>query len=84
MWTDEELKELEEDEDQWDWEHAVVHEPVPAEERRVRLAIDFSRDEFYALADAAERNGIKLTEFVRRATRAAAQAAPTAPARAHD
>ena len=64
-WTDEELRELEEDEDQWDWDHGELVEPSPPEHRGARVVVRLERDEFRRLGVAADQAGERLTEFIR-------------------
>ena len=64
-WTEEELRALEEDEDQWDWENAELVEPAPPEKRGAAVTVRFNREQFRRVALAAERAGTRLTDFIR-------------------
>jgi hypothetical protein len=72
-WTDEELRALEEDEDQWDRDHGELVEPAPPEQRGARVVVRLQRDEFRRLGVAAEQAGERLTEFIRNAALARAK-----------
>jgi hypothetical protein len=71
-WTDGELRALENDEDQWDWEHAEVAQPSPPEHRGARVLVRFAPEDFDLLDEAADLAGERLTEFIRKAALARA------------
>ena len=56
-----ELRELQ-DPDVWDWEHGELHPPVP--NRSAVISVRFTGEEFQRVAAAAERHGLKLTQFI--------------------
>ncbi|MBI4287627.1 MAG: hypothetical protein HY671_04250 [Chloroflexi bacterium] len=57
-------RELESSEN-WDYDHPVVREPVKAS--RVVVSVAFQRLDFNRVAQAAERSGKKVSEFIREA-----------------
>jgi hypothetical protein len=58
---EQELRELQ-DPDAWDWEHGELHAPVT--NAGAVVSVRFTRDEFDRVAAAAERIGLKLTQFI--------------------
>lgn len=57
-------RELENSEN-WDYQRAVVREPVKAS--RVVVSVAFPRPDFSRVSQAAERSGKKTSEFIREA-----------------
>jgi len=66
---DEELRALE-DPDEWDSDSAEVR--PPSRSARAVVSVAFARDAFDRVADAAEREGMKTSEFIREAALARA------------
>lgn len=60
-----------EDPNTWDWENAETLPGVASAEAVV--SVRYSAGEFAAIAEHAERQGLTVTEFVRRAVLDAAQ-----------
>lgn len=71
QWTESELADLE-DTASGDWEHIERHPPVA--NAGARVCGRFSGEEFERVALAAERQGLKTTEFLRRLAIQAAEA----------
>lgn len=54
-----------ENSDNWDYERPIVREPVKAP--RVVVSVAFHRPDFARVSQAAERSGMKTSEFIREA-----------------
>ena len=63
-WTDEEIRALEQDEDQWDWEHGELVEPSPPERRGATTTVRFSLAEFQRIGAAARRVNVSLIAYI--------------------
>ena len=72
-WTEQELRALEDDEDQWDAARGQIVTPSPAERRGAVVSVRFQEADFQRLGLAVEEAGESLTEFIRKAALARAE-----------
>jgi hypothetical protein len=82
-WTDEELRQLEEDEDQWDWEHGELMEPAPPDKRGAVVMVRFTQAEFQRIGAAARQADTSLITYIHDAAVKRAAREPKAPQPAH-
>lgn len=64
--NDENMQALQ-DTQEWEFESAELHQPVRGTRARAVVSVAFSSEDFSMVVDAAQREGLKMSQFIREA-----------------